>query len=236
METGKTAKYFKYAIGEIILVVIGILIALQVNNWNEKRKQELSQNTYLERLIQDLNNDLFFFNRRDTLYKRNLTDIQKLVDTFFAKQDKKAFEYVMHNLTKNLTELLINKKTYDEMISTGTLYSFDNKKVLTEIQDYYNWSEINQFYINADNEDLVANWQKPFYSYVIIAQDFAKKNQPLKHLDFSSFYNQSHQNNIDFRAYLLSQQHLSTTKLSIVQDQIVVVKKLIETLKKELDK
>ena len=38
METGKTSKYFKYAIGEIILVVIGILIALQINNWNETRK------------------------------------------------------------------------------------------------------------------------------------------------------------------------------------------------------
>ena len=34
---GKTSKYFKYAIGEIVLVVIGILIALQVNNWNENR-------------------------------------------------------------------------------------------------------------------------------------------------------------------------------------------------------
>ena len=45
METGKTGKpafaagrYFKYAIGEIVLVVIGILIALQINNWNEVRK------------------------------------------------------------------------------------------------------------------------------------------------------------------------------------------------------
>ena len=34
----KTGKYFKYAIGEIVLVVIGILIALQINNWNEARK------------------------------------------------------------------------------------------------------------------------------------------------------------------------------------------------------
>ena len=34
---GKTAKYFKYAIGEILLVMIGILLALQVNNWNEGR-------------------------------------------------------------------------------------------------------------------------------------------------------------------------------------------------------
>jgi len=40
----KTGKYFKYAIGEIVLVVIGILIALQINNWNEERK-ELSYET-----------------------------------------------------------------------------------------------------------------------------------------------------------------------------------------------
>lgn len=40
---GKTAKYFKYTIGEIALVVIGILIALQINNWNEDRKANFNQ-------------------------------------------------------------------------------------------------------------------------------------------------------------------------------------------------
>jgi Family of unknown function (DUF6090) len=43
METGKTGKYLKYALGEIILVVIGILIALQINNWNEKRKLNIEE-------------------------------------------------------------------------------------------------------------------------------------------------------------------------------------------------
>ena len=38
ISNGKTVNYLKYAIGEIILVVIGILIALQINNWNENRK------------------------------------------------------------------------------------------------------------------------------------------------------------------------------------------------------
>ncbi|MBK8515376.1 MAG: hypothetical protein IPL55_03525 [Saprospiraceae bacterium] len=43
LNDGKTTKYLKYAIGEIVLVVIGILIALQINNWNENRKTRLDE-------------------------------------------------------------------------------------------------------------------------------------------------------------------------------------------------
>ena len=53
METGKTGKYFKYAIGEIILVVIGILIALQINNWNQQRIQNIEEQLALKNLKQD---------------------------------------------------------------------------------------------------------------------------------------------------------------------------------------
>ncbi|WP_387960150.1 DUF6090 family protein [Geojedonia litorea] len=49
-----TGKYIKYAIGEIILVVIGILIALQINNWNEQRKERLTQHQLIDVLITDL--------------------------------------------------------------------------------------------------------------------------------------------------------------------------------------
>jgi hypothetical protein len=49
MEKNKTGKYLKYAIGEIVLVVLGILIALQINNWNEQRKQnKLEESTLIE--------------------------------------------------------------------------------------------------------------------------------------------------------------------------------------------
>lgn len=58
IETGKTGKYFKYAIGEIVLVVIGILIALAINNWNELRKTEQKVNQFLISLKSDLKNDL----------------------------------------------------------------------------------------------------------------------------------------------------------------------------------
>lgn len=51
---GKTGKYFKYAIGEIILVMIGILLALQVNNWNTERKLRYVENDLLHGIRNNL--------------------------------------------------------------------------------------------------------------------------------------------------------------------------------------
>ena len=57
MEKNKTGKYFKYAIGEIILVVIGILIALQINDWNEKRKLKSEEIKLLKEMKSALTSD-----------------------------------------------------------------------------------------------------------------------------------------------------------------------------------
>ncbi|MFC4721685.1 DUF6090 family protein [Geojedonia litorea] len=54
----KTGTYFKYAIGEIILVVIGILIALQINNWNESRIDRKSEQVILKQLKSEFNSNL----------------------------------------------------------------------------------------------------------------------------------------------------------------------------------
>ena len=56
----KTRKYLKYAIGEIVLVVIGILIALSINNWNEDRKAWKIENQISNSLAEDFNLNLFF--------------------------------------------------------------------------------------------------------------------------------------------------------------------------------
>ncbi|WP_445383032.1 DUF6090 family protein [Robiginitalea sp. IMCC43444] len=57
LSEGKTGQYLKYAIGEIVLVVIGILIALGINNWNERNKLNQSIVEHLEILKKDLNED-----------------------------------------------------------------------------------------------------------------------------------------------------------------------------------
>ena len=55
-------KYSRYAIGEILLVVIGILIALQVNNWNEDRISSSFEYSYLLRLKSEITSDTTLFN------------------------------------------------------------------------------------------------------------------------------------------------------------------------------
>ena len=58
MEQNKTGKYLKYAIGEIVLVVIGILIALSINNWNTDRENNNTAMYLLSSLQEDLSNDV----------------------------------------------------------------------------------------------------------------------------------------------------------------------------------
>jgi hypothetical protein len=64
----KTGKYFKYAIGEIVLVVIGILIALQINNWNETKKERIKELAYLKEINLDFKSNKI---QLDSIIKHN---------------------------------------------------------------------------------------------------------------------------------------------------------------------
>ena len=96
LSDNKTGKYFKYAVGEIILVVIGILIALQINNWNENQKAHKAKKEEYAAIILDLDRDL---ERQMRLYwavgwaKIATYDIagKSLVDTTFV--DIISFNY-----------------------------------------------------------------------------------------------------------------------------------------------
>ena len=65
-----TSKYFKYATGEIVLVVIGFLIALQINNWNENRKDRIKEIHFLNNVKTDLKLDIAEID--NYIFKRNL--------------------------------------------------------------------------------------------------------------------------------------------------------------------
>ena len=69
MKKNKAGQYLKYAIGEIVLVVIGILIALQINNWNEQKILKVQEKEALNEIISDLTININKFN--ETLIGNN---------------------------------------------------------------------------------------------------------------------------------------------------------------------
>jgi len=86
---GKTSKYLKYAIGEIVLVVIGILIALQINNWNENRKLAKTELKVLHEIQSNLKQSLWSINQGLTSSKLEETGFRALLEHIEAKKPYK---------------------------------------------------------------------------------------------------------------------------------------------------
>ena len=76
LSEGKTGKYLKYALGEIILVVIGILIALAINNWNEKRKESNIEIKVLKEISENLGMDILSLENDFRLNEAGIKNVQ----------------------------------------------------------------------------------------------------------------------------------------------------------------
>ena len=86
LSEGKTGKYLKYAIGEIVLVVIGIMIALSINNWNEGRKETIKLKKAIESVYSDLVSDRLLINEGLPLVDQRNTIITNLLRRSYATE------------------------------------------------------------------------------------------------------------------------------------------------------
>ncbi|WP_027136743.1 DUF6090 family protein [Gaetbulibacter saemankumensis] len=128
IKENKVSKYFLYAVGEIILVVIGILIALQVNNANEISKQKQKVKNYKKTLITELKADLMRLDHLDTLCKKKQKDINNYL-SIFKKADKEigAVIHEMNNVNYYGDFYQSIAYTIDDIINTGNLELFSNE-------------------------------------------------------------------------------------------------------------
>ena len=94
MEQNKTGKYLKYAIGEIVLVVIGILIALQFNTWNEQRKIKIEERILLTAVLKNLELDSLTISNVLTNKNRVLSVHEDFIDVVNGKKDSDEIENI----------------------------------------------------------------------------------------------------------------------------------------------
>lgn len=156
---GRVGKYLLYALGEIILVVVGILVALQINNWNEQRKLKRLQGVYLNRLVNDLDQDLTnieYVQSEIITYQEVITDFVNSINT--VQDEEHLFKSVTAYFEKGwlISEFVPTANTYTDLSQTGNMKVIRNTELVNDIIEYYGYMEQIE---NSNNVNK--NWITP---------------------------------------------------------------------------
>jgi len=140
MGKNKTGKYLKYAIGEIILVVIGILIALSINNWNENRKQSISEKEFITSVKNDLKQDKAFIQLIAELTKPRI-EAYKVLNSDLPNlyyNDRNSLDSIFQNYFKSQRTFYPISGSYESAVSGNQITIFRNKELIQKIIKLYN--------------------------------------------------------------------------------------------------
>ena len=115
-------KYLMYALGEILLVVIGILIAMQVNNWNENRKNETAKDIIIESIKEDLTSDVIYLNsyiqQTNLEYSTLVSDRIRISQKGFTKDS--LIQYAKQDIDVFMTNFIgFNNNAYTSFKTSG---------------------------------------------------------------------------------------------------------------------
>jgi hypothetical protein len=131
LNEGKTSKYFKYAIGEIVLVVIGILIALQINNWNENNNKNKIKASYITSLIVDYKKDTLQLNEGLAYNTSQLKSIDSIYQTLSLENVQlEDFLHIFNSFDRNIrTQTIFNTNSYNVLVSSGSIDILDKELI-----------------------------------------------------------------------------------------------------------
>ncbi len=239
----KAASYLRYAIGEILLVVVGILIALQVNNWNELRKQRNKELHYLINLKTDLNLNIAEIDNYITTRNSQIISAKEVVNYFEGQPlaDLNMFNRHAVNVYTWQKFFQINN-TFQELTNSGNLaiISSDSiKNSLLNLETLYKKLKYEEEHFRYDAEVML---YEPAYGILDI-------NSMVKNLTFQ-FSNGQQGENVklsgkDFNQLLKNRKQkngfaMAVYEFSVMNNQLErmksLCKKLISLIDQELER
>jgi uncharacterized protein DUF6090 len=135
----KFSKYLLYAIGEIVLVVIGILIALSINNWNEIQKTKSKAQTYLALLKEEFGYNLEMLEQvmeANKKYADNAWEISKYIGPDKPQLTEEEFASLLFGAIRTEVQYRPSSGVLDEIINSGKLGIFSNQSLRTSLSSW----------------------------------------------------------------------------------------------------
>jgi hypothetical protein len=237
LSEGKTAKYLKYAFGEIILVVIGILIALQINNWNEIKKNISQAEKHLQTIKLNLQDDIL---QAEMLLSETQTTINYAND--FLKQFK-TLKPVDNNIQMYLIYLMfernieVNESGLNALLNSNGM-AFIDENLQNKILNYYRYieqlksrelnanTEIKTMYEPYVKENYYWIWNKtnPWYRQ---AEFYKDDPRILENIDLKSVISDK-----QLEINIMNRRYQSTLILDFYSNTIKIAKEIISEIEK----
>lgn len=180
LQNNKAGKYLLYAIGEIVLIVIGIWIALGVNNYSEKQKSIQQSRVYLNNMLEDLASDTLYLSRMLPKLKEQLSAEEWLLNKeSFTEEDLDSIKIALSSINWSFE---INNRSFLSMQAANGPKLLGYEDLYSAISDYYVITQ-NRVRKNNQMELESRNRETPFEQ--VINQNFLISNR--KYTDYSGF-------------------------------------------------
>ncbi|MEZ2414516.1 DUF6090 family protein [Muriicola sp. E247] len=238
LSENKFGKYLTYAIGEILLVVIGILIAISINNWNQTNSENKIAENYIKSLVIELNSDLNYYKlhkSRNLSQIRQINEIQNALNSVGKNNSKEDFALKLMDVMEPFP-FSPKTATYTDLVTSGNMGLIKPETIRQKIISHYNLVEQMTLHVNRETD---YNWNHlhPFFkengyfewrNNPRISVDtviIKKRNQfPIFELEKSSSEFKAVENNLYFRQLML------TTRSGNLDDLMISTQELIDIL------
>ena len=228
----KTAHYLKYAIGEIVLVVIGILIALQINNWNESRKERVKEKEILLALADNLENNIITLEADVVflqIHKESAKIILSVLDNKLSYSDTLDIHFHQARVSKH--ELILSESGYEQYKDAG-FQIIRNGQIKNEIlklfESTYPKKLASRELINKPYDAFI-NYYVPLFIFTSGENDNDLKPK-LKPINFRELYDDRYYIGW-IRAYMEGRKSL----ISLESDLLNETKRVLQVINDELN-
>ena len=139
LSENKFSRYLLYAIGEIILVVIGILIALQINTWNQARKDSITERAYYNRFLEDVLLDEALVINQIEQTKLRLKSANQLIHELQSSDSNmpKIAQALRGSVSRGNFVLKPTQTTYEDVKSSGNVQLIKDLELKKSLENYY---------------------------------------------------------------------------------------------------
>ncbi|MCP9198592.1 DUF6090 family protein [Gramella sp. GC03-9] len=223
LRENRFTRYLLYAIGEIILVVIGILIALQINEWNNYKHNRKQERFYLEKLEKNIQEDTIFLKFRIRQIDRTEKEFKRLSEEIHDEHSKEFTQDSIARYLSTIFRFSPQKSVIENLIATGKLDLIKNQKLVDSLYVYYNY--LNNFTSQWNNSNDV-------YTRETIGPTLLKMKGGIYHLEKAALTQEDKifiQNAIDIKT------NINSGILQSYQRTLTRAENIIKMIKKELN-